>query len=259
MINLIEGIYVDNNGNVVYDNRHDNDTDVIKCLNPDIYISEFLGNVYYFGYTFNDDASRKDRTNVIHWLKNIDSCGISENQLTQFIDRALNYANKRLNFSEFSAILYPRSNRSNITNVIIREIGNFSQHYTDKISFELIKSLPKSVEFDWDLFDFNYSGKLFDNQYKQIYDYIENQLMPKINELDYFSLADNVKPKYRQYIKNYLTVDESTSKFISSIKRGKILIVDDINTSGSTLREILRIVQKINNDCEIYIFTLLGK
>ena len=39
----------------------------------------------------------------------------------------------------------------------------------------------------------------------------------------------------------------------------KILIVDDINTSGSTLTEILRIIKAINNQCEIYIFTLIGK
>lgn len=36
------------------------------------------------------------------------------------------------------------------------------------------------------------------------------------------------------------------------------MIVDDINTSGSTLNEILRTVRKINHDCEIFIFTLIG-
>ena len=83
--------------------------------------------------------------------------------------------------------------------------------------------------------------------------------MPRIFELSYFSLADNVKPKYRQYIEDYLIVDNQTSQAIEAIQKGKILIVDDINTSGSTLREIIRIVKQINNNCAIFIFTLIGK
>ena len=38
-----------------------------------------------------------------------------------------------------------------------------------------------------------------------------------------------------------------------------ILRVDDINTSGSTLREPLRIINEINSNCNIYIYTLIGK
>lgn len=80
-----------------------------------------------------------------------------------------------------------------------------------------------------------------------------------IHSLDYFSLADSVKVKYRRYIKNYLNIDERSKEVIKSIQSGKILIVDDINTSGSTLNEIIRIIRKINNQCEIYIFTLICK
>jgi hypothetical protein len=256
---LIEGIYVNNFGEVVYDENSDSVTDVINCINPDIYESEFLGNVYYFGYTFNDNASRKDRTTILKWLKNIDNSGISNRQLEQFINRALNYANKKLNFSEFSALLYPRSNRSDLTKSIVSSIGNFTQHDMKRISFEFVKNSPKDVSFDWESFNADYEGEINDNQYNQIYDYIENILIPKIHDLSYFSIADNVKPKYRKYIQNYLTMSNRTNDFIQSVKDGKILIVDDINTSGSTLKEILRLVQKINNNCDIYIFTLIGK
>lgn len=83
--------------------------------------------------------------------------------------------------------------------------------------------------------------------------------MPKIHNLTYFSIADSVKPKYRQYIKNYLNIDKKAELAIESIQNGKILIVDDINTSGATLTEILRIVRSINSKCEIYIFTLIRK
>ena len=119
--------------------------------------------------------------------------------------------------------------------------------------------MPKDIYFDWNAFDSDFDGVIGDNQYNQIKDYIDNELLPKIHSLDYFSIADSVKYKYRQYIKNYLTIDNDTERFIKSVRGGKILVVDDINASGSTLTEILRIIRKINNRCDVYIFTLIGK
>ena len=124
---------------------------------------------------------------------------------------------------------------------------------------EFVKALPKEVSFDWELFNYEYSGDIDDNQYKQIRNYINNVLLPKVHSLDYFSIADSVKPKYRRYIQNYLICDKRSEQVIKSIQSGKILIVDDINTSGATLTEILRIVRKLNNTCDIYIFTLIGR
>ena len=114
------------------------------------------------------------------------------------------------------------------------------------------------VQFDWNRFDKEFNG---DNHQKtQIYTYIENELMPKIHSLDYFSIAQNVKPKYRQYITNYLTAGSGYEKdLMYLVQSNKILLVDDVNTTGATLSEIIRIIRNINVEAEIYVFTLLGK
>ena len=255
---IYDGISIENDS-VVYNNTADSENDILNIVDPDIYKSEFDGNTYYFGYRFKDSASRKDRTTIIKWLKNINGTGIDENTLRKFIDKPLRYFDKEVSLSDFSVMLSPRSGRSDLTKIVVSEIHKFMQHSTLKRSFELVKSLPKDVYFDWEQFDDDYEGKLGDNQYNQIKDYIDNILIPKIHDLSYFSIADSVKFKYRQYIKNYLNIDNSAESTIEAIKDGKILIVDDINTSGSTLTEILRIVRKINNKCDIYIFTLIGK
>ena len=38
-----------------------------------------------------------------------------------------------------------------------------------------------------------------------------------------------------------------------------VLVVDDINATGSTLYEILRILDKVNLSLDVYVFTLIGK
>lgn len=259
MITLTEGIYINDDGIITYDKESDRDIDVLSTLTPDIYKADFLGNSYYFGYVFKDGASRSDRTAVIRWIKNLDDSGISENDLRHFIDKPLSHLSKQENISEFKCLLYPRSNRSNLTKTIVNEVYKFTQHDMTRVSFEFVKNIPSEIYFDWDAFDADYSGTVGDNQYNQIHSYIEDTLMPKIHDLTYFSLAAEVKPKYRQYIKNYLVIDDKTKSMIRDVQSGKVLIVDDINTSGSTLAEMLRIVHRINNQCEVYIFTLIGK
>lgn len=245
-------------GNVVYDKEHDNENDIMNTVDPSIYKSEFGNNVYYFGYAFKDSASRKDRTAVIHWLKGIGDSVIDEKSLISFIDKPIRYFDREVKLSDIGCIAYPRSGRSQLTNYIIKELNRFAQHDTIKTSIEFIKNIPQNVYFDWDSFEADCGDD--ENKFKQAKDYIENTLLPKIHNLDYFSIADSVKPRYRQYIRDYLTIDEKSEKVIESIEdNGNILIVDDINTTGATLDEIIRIIRKINNKCSIYIFTLIGK
>lgn len=245
---------------ILLDMDRDSETDILNTMHIELYKSEFLGNIYYFGYLFNENTSRKDRTTVIKWLKGLSPNAIDNNSLQKFIRKPLLELNKHENLTKFNCLLYPRSCRSNLTKVIVNEIYKLTTHDMERSSFELVKTLPGSVQFDWKSFNANYSGDLGDNQYKQIQSYVNDILIPKIHNLSYFSIADNVKYKYRPYIHNYLTFSDTESKnLIESIQEGKILIVDDINTSGSTLTEILRIVRSINNNCEIYIFTLIGK
>lgn len=55
-----------------------------------------------------------------------------------------------------------------------------------------------------------------------------------------------------------LVFDKDIEK-LSKLQGPNILVVDDINTTGSTLNEILRKIGQINKNCNIYIFTLIGR
>lgn len=259
MIKLVnEGISIID-GHIVYNTAADSENDIMHTVTPDIYESRFFDNTYYFGYTFRPEASGKNRTAVIHWLKGIGEQQIEQKALTEFIAKPVSELLKRIDFNEISCIICPRSGRSNLVKAIMQCLGKMLPHGIPRNSYEVVKTLPSEIQFDFESFedDFQNSDK---NAYNQMYDYVVNTLIPNIKKLDYFSIAANVKPKYRQYIMNYLKIEsEEAEKAIRSISSGSVLIVDDINTSGATLHEIIRIVRSLNPSCNIYIFTLIGR
>ena len=61
-----------------------------------------------------------------------------------------------------------------------------------------------------------------------------------------------------EMIKNLPIINNNHEKDLL-IQSDKILLVDDVNTIGATLSEIIRIIRNINVKAEIYVFTLFGK
>lgn len=61
-----------------------------------------------------------------------------------------------------------------------------------------------------------------------------------------------------EMIKNLPIINNNHEKDLL-IQSDKILLVDDVNTTGATLSEIIRIIRNINVEAEIYVFTLLGR
>lgn len=255
---LLEGIRKDKSGKFIFDYSVNLPTDIIDITSKHLYTDNFQNNVYWFGYEFKDTVSSKDRTEFIHYIKGLTEPKIEEEQLRKFVKYPLTELRQYVNQYHIDCFISPRSNRSNLVQIMIEEIGTATSRNMNKCSFELVKNLPSCVTFDWELFDNDHVGN--EQAYKDIQKYVNEVMLPKIHKLDYFSLAKNVKPKYRKYIQNYLRFDtEQNEQTFSKLKGSNILIVDDINTSGSTLQEILRIVNSINTNCNTFIYTLIGK
>ena len=82
--------------------------------------------------------------------------------------------------------------------------------------------------------------------------------MAMIQKGDYFRIGQQ-KQKYKPYFYDYLLFkDEDMNKFCKIFQR-KILLLDDINTTGSTIDEMLSYINSLNDTNEIYIFTIIGK
>ena len=48
-------------------------------------------------------------------------------------------------------------------------------------------------------------------------------------------------------------------KLCETIRKQNVLVIDDVNTSSSTLNEILRSLRIVNDDNKITIFSLIGR
>lgn len=247
----------ENDGDYIIDFTYNLPGDIIYIQPPQLYKSSLRNRIYWFGYMFQDDTSSKQRSDFIHYIKGLSDKKMSNSDLTQFIELPLGELDKRVGMYNLDAFVYPVSGRSQLVNKMINVIGDYSSRDMKGCSFELVKSAPIDIEFDFDLLE---QDTAYDpNKYNQMREYAEAIIVPAIHELDYFSLAKNVKLKYRKYIKNFLNMSdfESIERF-SRLHGDNILVVDDINTSGATINEILRILDKINSDCNIFVYTLIG-
>ena len=253
-----EGIRYDSQSNsYLIDFNIDNKEDIIKLKGPDIYASELMSNVYWFGYSFDESVSRASRTKFINWLKGLDSSipAPTEGQYERLISKPLVALDKKIGLNNIDLFVYPLSGRSNLVNHIIKVCDDALDRDISDISIEMIKNMPQNITFDWDRFKREFTGD--QNIFKQMSDYIET-LMEKIHHLDYFSIGRDVSTKYRRYIKDFLNI--GTQFPVSKMEKAKsILIVDDISTSHTTLKYIINTLKGINNQIPIYIFTLIGK
>lgn len=250
---IYSGVSVTEDGKFHFDYFSNSASDLIDVIEPQLYTSIHGNKLYRFGYRFNSNSSRGDRTRFLHFLKGIGDYVIDEAELERFISRPLAVLDDLYNID---CLVYPLSGRSELVSKIVKTVNRFTSHDMSRFSYELVKSIPIEIEFDWNSFESDHGDEY---GYSQMKDYVEKELLPKIHSLDYFSLADSVKLKYRKYITNYLEFSSDKAKEISNLDNRTILVIDDMNTSGSTLDEILRILGRLNNSCEIYIYTLIGK
>lgn len=256
-IYIRSGVRPDDSGDYIFDFTLNLPDDIIRIQPPQIFRSSVRNHIYWFGYLFEDSASSKQRSDFIHYIKGLTDKKIPDHTLTQFIELPLGEVHKMVGMYNIDSIVYPTSGRSKLVNKIIDVIDGYSSRDMKNCSYELVKSAPVDIEFDFDALERDTADD--PNKYEQMRNYAETVIMPAIKKLDYFSLAQNVKPKYRKYIRNFLSfADQSAIERYSRLKGENILVVDDINTSGATLNEILRILDKVNSGCNIFVFTLIG-
>lgn len=247
----------------VFDFEHDGADDIVS-LTGSGYQVEAFGKCFYYGYEFSDSVDSGVRSSFIKYVKFSESIQKDSN-LTQFIQKAVNDLNRRVNLYDYDLVVMPESS-SKVNQYMLRYIYRFAQPTLHRM--ELVKSLPEHISFDMAAYEEQYLNDVLENgrpryteaQKEEVRQNIR-KMMDLIHQKDYFTIAKDVKKsKFRPYIMNFLRFrNEEDRMLCASIRKQNILVVDDVTTSGSTLNEMLRALRVLNEDNEITIFSLLGR
>lgn len=247
----------------VFDFEYDGVDDIVS-LTGSGYQVEAFGKCFYYGYEFSDSVDSGVRSSFIKYVKFSGSIQKDSN-LTQFIQKAVNDLNRRVNLYDYDLVVMPESS-SKVNQYMLRYIYRFAQPSLHRM--ELVKSLPEHISFDMAAYEEQYLNDVLENgrpryteaQKEEVRQNIR-KMMDLIHQKDYFTIAKDVKKsKFRPYIMNFLRFrNEEDRMLCASIRKQNILVVDDVTTSGSTLNEMLRALRVLNEDNEITIFSLLGR
>lgn len=247
----------------VFDFEHDGVEDIIS-LTGDIYQVEAFGRCFYYGYEFGDNVSGSVRSAFIQHVKFSEHLQ-DDQDLTQFIQKAVNNLNHRVNLYDYDLVVMPESS-SKVNQYMLRYIYRFAQPTLRKM--ELVKNLPASISFDMDAFNEAYLDDVLENgrpryteaQKEEVRENIR-QMIELIHQKDYFTIAKDVKKsRFRPYMMQFLRfASEADEQLCRTIREQNVLIIDDVTTSGSTLGEVLRTLRILNEDNRITIFSLIGR
>ena len=142
----------------------------------------------------------------------------------------------------------------------------YGYEFSEQVDSSLRTAFIKYVKFTEALQDTpdltNFIKKAIDNLDKHInlfnYDLV---LFPKLRsrECQYMLLYIYRFNQPRLYNYEDVLANPMDEKLYATIREQNVLVIDDVTTSGSTLNEILRSLQIVNDDNNITIFSLIGR
>ncbi len=252
------------NQHFVFDFKHDGTEDIISLTGKGYEVTAF-GKCFHYGYEFGDDVEGSVRSAFIKHLKFPERPLKEDPDLTQFIQRAIDNLNDRINLYDYDLVVMPESS-SEVNKYMIRYIYRFAQPMLKRM--ELVKALPENITFDMEAYSATYLDDTLENgrpryteaQKEQVKQSIQ-EMLDLIHKKDYFTIAKDVKKaKWRPYITQFLRFSNDDDKELCErIYNQNVLVIDDIATSGSTLNEVMRSLRVLNENNNITIFSLIGR
>ena len=209
--------------------------------------SSFDGFDYYYYVSFFRNMDYELRKAFIKEIKDNPISKLDRDAYLLLHSSILEFKDK-VGFDKYDMIIYPDTSHNQLVNYLANFIKSFLITHKSKTKmFEIQKTKPSTI-----IMDGSAKEKKTDEEI--------NNFLNEIHNLDYFSIAKN-GGAYRKFVRNFLDVE--TCDLMINIKEAtkitKILLFDDINTTGSTLREMIRKLHKYNESLNFDIYTLIGK
>lgn len=231
----------------IFDFSKDESGDLLKLKYNKNFITKkkIKGIKTYFTYKINKKLDKKERIDLLNYIKkDLNRSGDYDKLLSKSVMGLFN--NPYLDVRDVDLILIPESSSSlnfDLANKIKAKIPNaifvkesFIKNKTEEILIDYKKLLENGV-----------SPKTIREITRQI---------EKIGPNDKFEIK-KITPRFRKFVSNFLNLDIKSKEIFNRITDGKILIVDDIVSEGTTFTEMDRIIQDYLPK-EVILFSLIG-
>lgn len=221
---------------------------------------------YFYAYEFNKDATSEDIADFRHALKNRlnDVSTFDEEDIYYFVEKGLYRLDRYRPLSSFNVVVMSESSKQfsllTLTDSILEE--NVDGEIT---TIKMIKNLCKDVIFDRDkarnalLSTDKYRGK--ERKVERALDKIESIFRPLQGTTKAFKMKLYVPVVARVGFTNIFSFqNKEQEELYRSLETGSnVLLVDDLITSGSTVREIKATLDAINPNINMTIFILINQ
>ena len=243
--------------NISFDFVKDKPGDIIHLTKVSLKKSNILRNTYLYGYEFTKGASSFAKQAFMEHLKSFYLLDEEDDDLRdnfqQFIQKPLAKLGSKLR--KLGCIVYPQS-RSKLNSMIVQTIqDNTNIPGKSFLSFELLKRNVNDIGLEIDNFERAYKEELSEDEYKKTLEEAESCII-KLRKDPYFSIS-SIPLHIRPHVTPFLYFpDEDRVK--PAITGTKVLVVDDIGTTGATILACCRAIYKLGEPKNITVFTMLG-
>jgi len=205
------------------------------------------GNKIYYAYKINPyDKTAKSALKVA--LKYLDSNLIDKNDAIKFVDTAIDrFETYIAPLKSYDVIIAPKS-----TSLILKLFISRIKHRVNSTNTLIIDGFFTKLPPDQIVFDEVLLSKIPPEKAQ----WIRNHLTAQLSKPN-FKLRD-IDVRYRRYIKQFLTINpDIEAQILSKISSGNVLIIDDLLTGGSTMKNMVNLIKNLNAN-SITSFVLLA-
>ena len=233
-------------GQYEFNPNGDNFDDIIKFNDG---ISSITNNIYgdnvLVGIAFNSEGDHKNKLQFIKDLKFGDN--ITEEQVNYILDTVVKNLDEQIGLSKFDFIVSPQSS-SKLNSKLMYRVGE--QTNGEVISNFFVKNEVENIWMDIEKAKLDGKNNKFLKRLPKRFEMaksVDNQSI-KLQPLNRYE---------RMYLRDFLRVNDE-HKVISSMMGGaKVLLVDDIFSSGKTTNDMSGLLKSIGVD-DVTIFTLFS-
>jgi orotate phosphoribosyltransferase-like protein len=144
---------------------------------------------------------------------------------------------EKYKLSSFDAIIYPRSS-SKILTVFAEQLAKKSG-VAELVPDAFVKASNDEIKFDWEKIE-NIKDERTKKSVMKVVDSIKN------NKSE-FKMKE-VYPPYRKFVSEFLIFNNEDSRRVFNLIKGKVLLVDDYRTSGTSLKQMMELLFKYSPD-----------